>query len=127
LDPPRSRLMLGKPRKARGRGLDESRVPQNPYRMRKFRLKGRCGLFKVVGHNTKTCPKKKEQPSNYRQPVIEVYFPTPPTPSVSFIQQYVYIIFGDMIGRGNPAGPCPALSYVERAISVLMLFFVFFF
>jgi hypothetical protein len=100
LDPPRSRLMPGRPQKARVRGPDESRVPQNPYRMRKFGLKGRCGLCKVVGHNTRTCP-KKEQASNYRQPATEVYLPTPPgaslptppTPSVSFTKQYVYIVF----------------------------------
>jgi len=93
LDPPRSRLMPGRPRKARVRGPDESRVPHNLYRMRKFRLKGRCGLCNVVGHNTRTCPKKKEQASNYMQPTTEVYLPTPSTPSVSFTKQYVYIIF----------------------------------
>jgi hypothetical protein len=27
-----------------------------------------------------------------------------------------------MIGRGQLAGPCPALSYVERAISILTFF-----
>jgi hypothetical protein len=69
--------------------------------MRKFRLKGRCELCKVVRHNTRTCPKKKEQASNYMQPATKVYLPTPPgaslptppTPSVSFTKQYVYIIF----------------------------------
>jgi hypothetical protein len=87
-------------RKARVRGLDESRVHQNPYKMRKFGLKGRCGLYKVVGHNTRTCP-KKEQASNYRKLATEVYLPTPsraslptpPTPSVSFTKQYVCIVF----------------------------------
>lgn len=100
MDPPRSRLMPGRPQKARVRGPDELRVPQNSYRMRKFGLKGRCGLCKVVGHNTRTCP-KNEQTSNYMQPATEVYLhtscgaslPTPPTPSVSFTRQYVYIIF----------------------------------
>jgi len=33
--------------------------------------------------------------------------------------------FGVMTGRGHLAGPCPALSYVERAISVLEYFFFF--
>jgi hypothetical protein len=28
-----------------------------------------------------------------------------------------------MIGRGHLAGPCPALSYVERAMPLLMFFF----
>jgi hypothetical protein len=28
-----------------------------------------------------------------------------------------------MIGRGHLAGPCPALSYVERAISRFRVFF----
>jgi hypothetical protein len=97
LDLPRSRLMSGGPRKARVRGPDESRVPQNPYRMRKFGLKGRCRLCKLVGHNSKTCLKKKEQASNYRQPATEVDLPTPPPTSVSFTNQYsciiVYVLF----------------------------------
>jgi len=108
LDPPRSRLMPGRLGKAKVRGPNESRVPQNPYRMRKFGLKGRCGLCKLVGHNTRTCPKKKEQAFNYRQPTTEVDLPTPPpaslptpppaslpTPpptSVSFTNQYSCII-----------------------------------
>jgi hypothetical protein len=29
-----------------------------------------------------------------------------------------------VIGRGHPAGPCPALSYVERAMPVLHFFFL---
>jgi len=100
LDPPRSRSMPGRPRKATVKGPDESRVPQNPCRMRKFGLKGRCGLCKLVGHNSKTHPKKKEYASNYRQPSTEVGLPTPPpaslpTPpptSVSFTNQYNCII-----------------------------------
>jgi len=100
LDPLRSRSMLGRPRKARVKGHVESRVPQNPYRMRKFGLKGRCGLCKLVRHNSRTCPKKKEQASNYGQPSTKVDLPTPhpaslPTPpptSVSFTNQYNCII-----------------------------------
>jgi hypothetical protein len=30
-----------------------------------------------------------------------------------------------MIGRGHLTGPCPALSYVERAISLFLTFFFF--
>jgi hypothetical protein len=59
LDRSRSRLMPGGPRKARVRGSDESRVPQNSYRMRKFGLKGRCVLCKLVGHNTRIFIKKE--------------------------------------------------------------------
>jgi hypothetical protein len=36
LEPPRLRVTLGRPRKARTRAPDESRDPKNPHRMRKF-------------------------------------------------------------------------------------------
>jgi hypothetical protein len=32
-----------------------------------------------------------------------------------------------MIGRGHPAGPCPALSYVERGLPVFIFIFLFFY
>jgi hypothetical protein len=94
LDPPRSRKMPGRPRKARVRGPDESRVPQNPYRMRKFGLKGRCGICKLVGHNNRTCPMKKDQPSTEvdlpTPPPASL--PTPPSTSVSLTNQYSCIV-----------------------------------
>jgi hypothetical protein len=82
-------------------GISKLKGKMCPRIVEKLGLKGRCGLCKVVGHNTRTYPKKKEKASNYRQPVTEVYLPTPPgaslptppTPSVSFTKQCVYIIF----------------------------------
>ncbi|XP_062165734.1 uncharacterized protein LOC133872274 [Alnus glutinosa] len=77
LELPKSRVALGRPRKARTRSPDESREPKNPYRMRKFGVKGKCSFCKLFGHNTKTCPKKKYLASNYRQPATEVELPIP--------------------------------------------------
>ncbi|XP_062164908.1 uncharacterized protein LOC133871483 [Alnus glutinosa] len=68
LDPPRSRLMTGIPRKVRVRGPDESRVPQNPYRMRKFGLKGNCGLCKESDLVGLRLPSWNRQPTAPRPP-----------------------------------------------------------
>jgi hypothetical protein len=92
LEPPRSKVTPGRPRKARTRAPDESRDPKTPYRLRKFGLKGKCGFRKLSGHNTRTCPKKKQLASNYRQLVTEVELPTPPPASVSFLSPYTCIV-----------------------------------
>jgi hypothetical protein len=59
LEPLRSRVTPSRPQKARTRAPDESRDLKNPYKMRKFGLKGKCGFCKMFGHNSRTCPKKK--------------------------------------------------------------------
>jgi len=60
LEPPRLRVTLGRPRKVRTRAPDESRDPKNPHRMRKFGLRGKCGYCKMLGHNSRTCLRKKQ-------------------------------------------------------------------
>lgn len=92
LEPPRSRVALGRHRKTRTRSPDESRDPKNPYRMRKFGLKVKCSFCKLFGHNTRTCPKKKYLTSNYRQPATKVELPTPSPASVSFLSPYTCIV-----------------------------------
>jgi hypothetical protein len=59
LEPPRLRVTPGRPRKARTRAPDKSRDPKNPHRMRRFGLRGKCGYCKMLGHNSRTCPRKK--------------------------------------------------------------------
>jgi hypothetical protein len=82
----------GRPRKARTRAPDESRDPKNPHRMRKFGLRGKCGYCKMLGHNSKTCPRKKQLASNYRQPTIEFELPTPPPASVSLLPNHFTVV-----------------------------------
>jgi hypothetical protein len=85
-------VTVGRPQKARTRALDESRDPKNPHRMRKFRLKGKCGYCKMLGHNSRTCPKKKQLASNDRQPTTEVELPTPPSASVSLLPKRIIVV-----------------------------------
>jgi hypothetical protein len=75
----------GRPRKGRTRAPDESRDPKNPHRMRKFGLRGKCGYCKMLGHNSRTCPSKK-------QPATEVELPTPPPASVSLIPNCILLL-----------------------------------
>jgi hypothetical protein len=82
----------GRPRKARTRAPDESRDPKNPHRMRKFGLKGKCGYCKMLGHNSRTCPKKKQLASNDRQSATEVELPTPPLASVSLLPNRIIVV-----------------------------------
>jgi hypothetical protein len=85
LESPRLRVTPGRPRKARIRAPDELRDPKNPHRMRKFGLRGKCGYCKMLGHNSRTCPRKNQLASNHRQPATEVELPTPPPASVSLL------------------------------------------
>jgi hypothetical protein len=63
LEPPRPRVALGKPRKLRRRGPDESRDPKNPNRMRKFGVRMRRSKCRVLGHNKRACPLNGAGPS----------------------------------------------------------------
>jgi hypothetical protein len=92
LKPPRLRVTPGRPWKARTRAPDESRDPKNPHRRRKFGLKGKCGYCKMLSHNNRTCPKKKQLASNYRQPVKEVKLPTPSPASVSLLLNRIIVV-----------------------------------
>jgi hypothetical protein len=62
------------------------------YSMRKFGLRGKCGYCKMLGHNSRTCPRKKQLASNYRQPATEVELPTPPPASVSLLPNRFTVI-----------------------------------
>jgi hypothetical protein len=75
----------GRPRKGRTRAPDESRDPKNPHRKRKFGLRGKCGYCKMLGHNSRTCPRKK-------QPATEVELPTPPPASVSLLPNCIVVV-----------------------------------
>jgi hypothetical protein len=60
--------------------------------MRKFGLKGKCGYCKMLGHKNRTCPKKKQLASNYRQPAKEVKLPTLPPASVSLLPNCIIVV-----------------------------------
>jgi len=52
VEPPKSRATIGRPKKVRNRGADET---SNPYSIRKGGKKNQCGMCKKYGHNTRTC------------------------------------------------------------------------
>jgi hypothetical protein len=52
IEPPKSRATIGRPKKVRNRGADET---SNPYTVRKGGKKNQCGMCKKYGHNTRTC------------------------------------------------------------------------
>jgi hypothetical protein len=85
LEPPRTRIAPGRPRKLRNRGLDESRDLKNPNIMRKLRARMRCSNCKVMGHNKRTCPINRVGPTQVSQSVTQVELPTQPTTIVSLL------------------------------------------
>jgi hypothetical protein len=98
LEPPRLRVTLGRPRKVRTRAPDESKGPKNLHRMRKFGLRGTCGYCKMLGHNSRTCPRKNQLASNYRQQTTEVELPTPPPASVSLLpNRFIVVVDAYMV------------------------------
>jgi hypothetical protein len=58
-------------------------IKKNLYSARKFAARMRCSKYKLVGHNTRTCPKKKAEALNYREPAVESNESTQPPSSVS--------------------------------------------
>lgn len=56
VDPPIIRSTPGRPKKIRRRGPDE---PRNPYCMRKCGVTMRCSKCRAVGHNARTCTRRK--------------------------------------------------------------------
>jgi len=56
VDPPTVRATPGRSTKVRRRGPDE---PRNPHCMRKGGVTMRCSKCKAVGHNARTCPRRK--------------------------------------------------------------------
>jgi hypothetical protein len=56
VDPHIVRPTPGRPKKIKRRGPNE---PRNPYCMRKGGVTMRCSKCRAVGHNTRTCPRKK--------------------------------------------------------------------
>jgi hypothetical protein len=71
-----ARATPGRPKKLRKRGVDESRDPQNKFRIRKFGARMTCSKCKGKGHNKRACPMNMSQLSQELQ--------TPPPASVSF-------------------------------------------
>jgi hypothetical protein len=92
---PKLRLTLGRPKKVRIRALDEPRDKKNLYSARKFGARMRCSKCKLVGHNTRTCPKKKAEALNYREPDVETNVSNQPPSSVSLtiLNPNVQLIF----------------------------------
>jgi hypothetical protein len=56
VDPPVVRAAPSMPKKVRRRGPDN---PRNPYCMRKGGVTMRCSKYRAVGHNVRTCPRRK--------------------------------------------------------------------
>lgn len=88
LEPPRTRVPPGRPKKLRRRGPDESRDPKNPNRMRKFGAKMRCSKCRVMGHKKRSCPQGRTEASEVRDSAPQPDLPTPPLTSVSLINNY---------------------------------------
>ena len=58
IEPSKSGVTLGKPRKIRFKGVKE---PKNPNTMRKGVNKNQCGHYKKWGHNKRTCTARHKQ------------------------------------------------------------------
>jgi hypothetical protein len=56
IEPPKSRATIGRPKKVRNRGQEET---SNPYTVRRGVNKNQCGKCKKYGHNTRTCTLRK--------------------------------------------------------------------
>lgn len=56
VEPPNVRVQPGRPKKLRIRQVDE---PVNPYRVRKGGTRLRCKECRELGHNSRTCQKRK--------------------------------------------------------------------
>jgi hypothetical protein len=95
VEPPKSRLTPGRPKKVRIRAPDEAREPKNPYSARKFGARMRCSNCKLIGHNTRTCPKKKADATNYRKHAVESNASTqlPSSVSMTILNPNVQPIF----------------------------------
>lgn len=78
VDPPIIRPTPGRPKKIRRRGPDE---PKNPYCIRKGGVTMRCSKCRVVGHNARTCTRRKRVSNPSRSPVS---VPTSTTTELSF-------------------------------------------
>jgi hypothetical protein len=52
-------VILGRPKKLRRRGVNESRDPKNPNKMRKYRARMICEKCTGLGHNKRSCPLNK--------------------------------------------------------------------
>jgi len=52
----------------------------------------------MLGHNSRTCPRKNQLASNYRQQTTEVELPTPPPASVSLLpNRFIVVVDAYMV------------------------------
>jgi hypothetical protein len=86
VDPPIIRPTPGRLKKNRRRGPDE---PKNPYCMRKCGVTMRCSKCKAVGHNARTCTRRKRVsiPSSSR-----VSVPTSTATELSFDDVSLFLV-----------------------------------
>ena len=57
IEPPKSRVTLGRPKKVWQRGVKE---PRNPNSIRKRGNKNQCGYCKKFGHNQRSCEARQQ-------------------------------------------------------------------
>jgi len=85
------RATPGKPKKVRRRGPDE---PRNPHCMRKGGVTMRCSKCRAVGHNARTCPRRKRvsTPSSSQASIPTSTATELTFDDVSLFPKYMFII-----------------------------------
>jgi hypothetical protein len=84
VDPPVVRAAPGRPKKVRRRGPDE---PRNPHCIRKGGVTMRCSKCRAVGHNARTCPRRKRVSTPCKS---RISVPTSTATELSFADVSIY-------------------------------------
>ena len=64
VEPPFVKKAPGKPKKQRKRDPNE---PRNPYKIKKCVKDLRCGKYRKVGHNARTCPENEKNKTSQQK------------------------------------------------------------